>query len=80
MSEEVKGYQGFVAWFDPKKGYGFVTPEDSEDDVFVHWSNLEVEGFKTLKPNQIVQYELGENHHGQQAVNVKVVGEVEAQE
>ena len=80
MSEEMKEYQGTVVWFDPKKGFGFVTPNDTGDDVFVHWSNLNVDGFKTLKPNQMVTYELGENHHGQQAVNVKVVGEAETQE
>ena len=80
MSEEVKKYQGVVCWFDPRKGFGFVTPDNKDADVFVHYSNLEVEGFKTLKPNQIVTYELGKNHHGEQAVNVKVVGEVEEQE
>ena len=81
MSEEkVEEYQGVVVWFDPRKGFGFVAPDNKDTDVFVHYSNLEVEGFKTLKPNQIVTYELGSNHHGQQCVNVKVVGEVEVEE
>ena len=71
MSEEnVEQYQGVVAWFDPKKGYGFVTQDNSEEDIFLHWSNIDVEGFKTVKPNQRVTYELGKNHRGVQAVNV----------
>ena len=77
MSEQEK--TGIVCWFDAKKGIGFVAKDDGTGDLFVHWSNLEMEGFKTLKPGQVVSYELGENHHGEQAVNVKVLrdGEVE---
>jgi CspA family cold shock protein len=64
---------GKVCWFDAKKGIGFITKDDGSGDLFVHWSNLQMEGFKTLKPNQVVSYELGQNHHGPQAVNVKVL-------
>jgi CspA family cold shock protein len=66
-----------VAWFDAKKGIGFITKEDGSGDLFVHWSNLQMEGFKTLKP---VSYELGENHRGPQAVNVRVLEETPAEE
>ena len=74
MSEEnVKEYQGTVVWFDARKGYGFVSVGSEGEDLFVHWSNVVVDGFKTLKPSQIVSYELGENHNGRQAINVKVI-------
>lgn len=66
-----------VAWFDAKKGVGFVTKDDGSGDLFVHWTNINMEGFKTLKQGQRVTYELGENHRGVQAVNVVVVGEPE---
>lgn len=65
------------AWFDPKKGVGFITKDDGSGDLFVHWTNIAMEGFKTLKQGQKVTYDLGENHRGQQAVNVVVVGEPE---
>ena len=71
MSDKV--LTGKVCWFDAKKGIGFITKDDGSGDLFVHWSNLQMEGFKTLKPNQFVSYELGQNHHGPQAVNVKVL-------
>lgn len=71
MSEEKAVVKtGVCLWFDPQKGYGFIDQDDSEEDIFLHWSNLQVEGFKTVKPNQKVSYELGTNHRGQQAVNV----------
>jgi len=70
MSEEKVVKTGVCLWFDPKKGYGFIGQDDNEEDIFVHWSNIQVEGFKTVKPNQRVSYELGKNHHGVQAVNV----------
>jgi len=66
---------GIVCWFDPKKGIGFITKDDGSGDLFVHWSNVDMEGFKTLKPGQKVSYGLGENHRGSQATNVIVTGE-----
>ena len=73
MSEENKDVKtGVCVWFDAKKGFGFIAPDNNDEDIFLHWSNLEVEGFKTVKPNQKVSYELGKNHHGVQAVNVVV--------
>lgn len=78
MSEEKsEQYQGVVVWFDPKKGFGFIKQYHQDEDIFVHWSNISVEGFKTVKPNQTVTYELGKNHRGLQAVNVVVTGELE---
>ena len=69
---------GVVCWFDPKKGVGFITPDDGSKDQFVHYSNVQMEGFKTLKPGQKVSYSLGENHRGPQAVNIKVLAEPES--
>lgn len=65
--------QGTVKWFDTKKGYGFIT--DSEgNDVFVHHSNIVMDGFRHLSEDDVVNYELGTgNDSRQQAVNVKPI-------
>jgi len=62
--------KGTVKWFDPKKGYGFITTENGED-VFVHWSAIQTEGFKTLKENERVEFEIQKGSKGPQAVNVR---------
>ena len=63
---------GRVKWFNEKKGYGFITKDDGED-VFVHYSEIEMEGFKTLSENQEVTFELKEGPRGLQATNVKAL-------
>jgi len=63
---------GRVKWFNEKKGYGFITKDDGED-VFVHYSEIEMEGFKTLSENQEVTFELKEGPRGLQATNVKPI-------
>ena len=63
--------RGTVKWFDAKKGFGFVTPEDGTDDVFVHHTNIVGQGFKTLNNGQAVEYEIGEGRKGPQATNVR---------
>ena len=68
---------GTVVWFDSKKGIGFVARDNGDKDLFVHWSNIEMTGFKTLKPGQVVSFELGENHRGVQATNIMVIKDVE---
>ncbi len=78
MSEQVK--TGKVCWFDPKKGIGFISKDDGSGDLFVHWSNLDMDGFKTLKPGQVVSFELGENHRGEQATNVVVISDGDSEE
>ena len=66
--------KGTVKWFNPKKGFGFITQEDGSD-LFVHFSAISMEGFKTLKTGQEVQYELGANAEGKtQASNVTPLG------
>ena len=62
-------YTGKVKWFDAKKGYGFIEREDG-DDVFVHFSAIEDDGFKTLEEGQEVEFEIVEGDEGPQAENV----------
>lgn len=68
---------GDVIWFCPKKGYGFITYENDgkkQKDLFVHFSDLNVEGFKTLNKGQRVEFSLGKNNHGDpKAIEVKVI-------
>ncbi|MBM7558649.1 cold-shock protein [Marinitoga litoralis] len=61
--------RGKVKWFDAKKGYGFISGDDG-NDVFVHFTALKMDGFKTLEEGQEVEYEIQENDKGLQAVNV----------
>ncbi len=64
--------EGTVKWFNEKKGFGFITTEDGED-VFVHYSEIEQEGFKNLAENQRVSFEIKEGPKGLQALHVKIV-------
>ena len=61
--------QGTVKWFNAKKGYGFISDE-AGNDVFVHFSAINGEGFKTLEEGQAVSYDLTEGARGMQAANV----------
>lgn len=61
--------KGKVKWFNAEKGYGFIEREDG-DDVFVHFSAIEAEGFKTLDDGQDVEFEIVEGARGPQAANV----------
>ena len=63
---------GTVKWFDTKKGYGFVADSESTDtDYFVHFSEIQIDGFKTLTEGQKVEFEIGEGKQGPVAKNVK---------
>lgn len=62
---------GKVKWFNAEKGYGFITGEDGKD-VFVHYSSINAEGFKTLDEGQTVTYDIIESNRGKQASNVTV--------
>ncbi|MFC4768027.1 cold shock domain-containing protein [Effusibacillus consociatus] len=61
--------QGIVKWFSAEKGYGFIQREDG-GDVFVHFSAIQSEGFKTLEEGQQVEFEIVEGARGPQAANV----------
>lgn len=63
--------QGTVKWFSDQKGYGFITPEGGKKDVFVHFSALQGEGFKTLAEGQLVSFEITSGPKGEQAANVQ---------
>jgi cold shock protein len=60
---------GKVKWFNEVKGYGFLTMEDGKD-VFVHYSAIKGDGFRTLKENEEVQFDINDSPKGPQAVNV----------
>ncbi len=65
---------GKVKWFKSDKGYGFITIEGENKDVFVHFSAINATGFKTLEEGQVVEFDIVEGERGPQATNVTVVG------
>jgi len=64
--------KGTVKWFNAQKGYGFITNESTGEDVFVHFSGIAGEGYKTLEEGQKVSFDITEGNRGLQAVNVTV--------
>ena len=62
--------KGTVKWFNKEKGSGFITNEGSGEDVFVHFSGIASEGFKSLEDGQKVQFEITKGNRGMQATNV----------
>jgi CspA family cold shock protein len=64
---------GTVKWFDDRKGFGFIEPEAGGEDVFVHFSAVSGEGYKTLEEGQLVQFEIVQGDKGLQAANVAKV-------
>ena len=66
----VETQQGTVKWSDNKKGYGFITPSDGGNDLFVHLSGIQMEGFKTLTEDSTVTYQVGTSDKGPVATNV----------
>ncbi|GAA2177594.1 cold-shock protein [Arthrobacter parietis] len=64
--------QGTVKWFNAEKGYGFITVDEGGADVFVHWSAIDMEGYRALDEGQRVQFEIGEGQKGPQAEAVRL--------
>ena len=64
--------KGTVKWFNAQKGYGFITNESTGEDVFVHFSGIAGEGYKSLEEGQNVTFDITEGYRGLQAVNVTV--------
>ena len=66
--------EGTVKWFNGEKGFGFIAPSDGSADVFVHFSEIQGRGFRTLEENQRVSFEVGQGQKGPQATGVTVIG------
>ena len=63
--------QGKVKWFDVKKGFGFITPDEGGKDVFVHYKQIEGQGFKNLAEGEIVEFGVEQSERGPSAVGVR---------
>jgi len=61
---------GTVKWFNDAKGFGFITPDDGSEDLFAHFSSIQMNGFKTLKEGQRVAFEIIQGPKGKQALNI----------
>ena len=64
---------GKVKWFNEQKGFGFITPDDGSDDLFVHHTSIIAEGYRVLQEDQEVEYEEGQGSKGPVANNVKPI-------
>ena len=64
---------GTVKWFSDQKGFGFIVPDEGDKDLFVHFSNVEGDGFRTLQEGQKVEYEAAEGKKGPEATKVRAV-------
>lgn len=63
---------GSVKWFNDSKGYGFITPDDGSEDLFAHFSAINMSGFKTLKEGQKVSFDVVQGPKGKQASNIQM--------
>jgi cold shock CspA family protein len=85
LAPSLGGFQGFnpkghamstgtVKWFNDSKGFGFIKPDGGGEDLFAHFSEIQGSGFKTLKENQKVEFEVKDGPKGKQAVAIKPIG------
>ena len=65
--------QGTVKWFNQEKGYGFIAPDEGDEDLFVHYSAIEGTGFRSLEESERVSYEPARGRKGEEAQNVRRV-------
>jgi CspA family cold shock protein len=71
FSQECIMATGTVKWFNDAKGFGFIKPDDGGDDLFAHFSEVRTEGFKSLRENQKVSFEVKQGPKGKQAADIK---------
>ncbi len=64
---------GKVKWFNNAKGYGFILADDSEEDLFAHYSTIQMDGYRTLKAGQAVQFETKPGEKGTHAINIRAL-------
>lgn len=67
---DVAKLTGTVKWFNDAKGFGFITPDNGGEDLFAHFSSIQMNGFKTLKEGQKVSFEIAQGPKGKQALNI----------
>ncbi len=65
--------RGKVKWFNERKGFGFITPDDGSNDLFVHHTEIKVDGYRSLSEDQEVEFEVGEGSKGPTANNVRPI-------
>jgi CspA family cold shock protein len=63
--------KGTVKWFNDSKGFGFITPDDGSEELFAHFSAINMSGFKTLKEGQKINFEIAQGPKGKQAANIQ---------
>jgi len=64
---------GTVKWFNDAKGFGFITPDDGSDDLFAHYTAINMSGFKSLKEGQKISFEVSQGTKGKQASNIQTL-------
>ncbi len=69
-TEESQKLTGTVKWFNDAKGFGFITPDNGGEDLFAHFSSIQMNGFKTLKEGQKVLFDIAQGPKGKQALNI----------
>src|SRR5690606_29933569 len=69
-ADDTQKLTGTVKWFNDAKGFGFITPDNGGEDLFAHFSSIQMNGFKTLKEGQKVAFEIAQGPKGKQALNI----------